>query len=207
VTVRPPGAVLARTADSAASAVRTPPVNRAPRASSSPKRIGAAAPAQAQVGSLPLPRGSTTAALREWERRPSPYASLGESGRGCRSDETVTLAVQPAPDARAEPPQAFTFPDPSTQTRKPHVLRKTPAAWRVKQEPSGSLPVPVGNRGACACAWKQTLRSELVVSGEAFENPTRTRWLANAEADHGGHDTTAESGAHEPGAGAAAAKE
>jgi hypothetical protein len=34
----------------------------------------------------------------------------------------------------------------------------------------------------------------------------RTRWLAKAEADHGGHDTAAESSAREPGAGAAAAK-
>jgi hypothetical protein len=60
---------------------------------------------------------------------------------------------------------------------------------------------------SCIRAWKQTLRSELVASGEAFENPTRTRWLANAEADHGGHDTTAESGAYEPAAGAAVAEE
>jgi hypothetical protein len=48
--------------------------------------------------------------------------------------------------------------------------------------------------------------AELVASGEASEKPTRTRWLANAEADHGGHDTAAEGGAREPGAGAAAAK-
>jgi hypothetical protein len=34
----------------------------------------------------------------------------------------------------------------------------------------------------------------------------RTRWLAEAEAEHGGHDAAAESGAREPGAGAAAAK-
>jgi hypothetical protein len=53
---------------------------------------------------------------------------------------------------------------------------------------------------------EQKLRSELVASGEASEKPTRTRWLANAEADHGGHDTAAEGGAREPGAGAAAAK-
>ena len=35
----------------------------------------------------------------------------------------------------------------------------------------------------------------------------RTRWLANAEADHSGGDAPAESGAHGLGAGAAAAKE
>ena len=34
----------------------------------------------------------------------------------------------------------------------------------------------------------------------------RTRWLAKAEADHGGHDAAAESDAREPGAGAAAAR-
>jgi hypothetical protein len=40
-------------------------------------------------------------------------------GRGSSSErETATLAVQPAPDARAEPPQTFPFPDPSPQARK-----------------------------------------------------------------------------------------
>jgi hypothetical protein len=34
----------------------------------------------------------------------------------------------------------------------------------------------------------------------------RTRWRAKAEAQHGGNDAAAESGACEPGAGAAAAK-
>jgi len=83
------------------------------------------------------------------ERWPSPCASLGshssnrptkadewlaDRGAGApRGDETVTLAVQPAPDARAEPPQTFPFPDPSTQARKAHARRKTPAAWPVKQ--------------------------------------------------------------------------
>jgi hypothetical protein len=37
-------------------------------------------------------------------------------------------------------------------------------------------------------------------------DPRRTRWLAKAEVDHGGHDAAAESGAREPGAGAAVAK-
>jgi hypothetical protein len=39
-----------------------------------------------------------------------------------------------------------------------------------------------------------------------IEQPARTRWLAKAEADHGRHDTEAESRAQEAGAGAAAAK-
>jgi pimeloyl-ACP methyl ester carboxylesterase len=49
-------------------------------------------------------------------------------------------------------------------------------------------------------------QSELVAPGARSGNLMRTRWLANAEADHGGHDTAAEGGAREPGAGAAAAK-
>jgi hypothetical protein len=44
--------------------------------------------------------------------------------------KTPTLAVQPAPDARAEPPQTFPLPDSSTQARKPHALRCTPAVTR-----------------------------------------------------------------------------
>ena len=55
-------------------------------------------------------------------------------------------------------------------------------------------------------ACKQKLRLRLWASGEAFENPKRTRWLANAEADHSGGVTAAEGGAHGPGAGAAVAK-
>ena len=48
----------------------------------------------------------------------------------------------------------------------------------------------------CGAQWRGVVRG----------NRQRTRWLANAEVDNGCADASAESGAREPGAGAAVAK-
>jgi hypothetical protein len=73
--------------------------------------------------------------------------SVGRPGRGGSSErETATLAVQPAPDARAEPPQTFPFPDPSLQARKQHAQRYTPAVTRPR-------------RFALASAWSKAVAS------------------------------------------------
>ena len=73
--------------------------------------------------------------------------SVGRPGRGGSSErETATLAVQPAPDARAEPPQTFPFPDPSLQARKQHAQRYTPAVTRPRRFALASAVVQGGKR-------------------------------------------------------------
>jgi hypothetical protein len=78
-------------------------------------------------------------------------------------------------------------------------LARSAARYRVGRAAVAVARVPT----SAVYVWTEKFRSRVVGVGEASEKPMRTRWLAKAEAEHGGNDAAAESGACEPGAGAA----